>query len=302
MRSTRHRLAGATVVIALALACACAASARAADAQSPTATGPVPAKKVDLPPVKVGFVVAAALVQYPLMIGLPIVLGLRLRRRLSVPLWVWFVGMASFVGSQVVHLPLNALLDRPLAGAPLGVVAVTLGLSAGLCEELARYLAMRLLLRRQQAGWATAMLLGAGHGGVEAIIFGVLAALGMVSMLAVPLMGERAALPEVQAAVWSYWVNPWYLPVYAGVERVGAMMSHLGMSVLVMRAVTRKNLLWLAAAVGAHALMDGLLLPLKAARVDDLWLEVVVLVIGAALLSVALWMREPAPKAAGEPA
>ena len=297
----RRRSTGAVVALALGLGCAWTAIARAGDAPATAAVSP--AKKVDLPPVKVPMVVAAVLVQYPLMIVLPVVLGLWLRKRLRVPIWVWFAGMASFVGSQVIHLPLNFLLGfGPLKGAPLPATAVVLGLSAGLCEECARYLVMRLLQRRQQTGWAAAMLLGAGHGGVEAILFGDLAALALLSMLLLPLAGEKAALPEVQAAAWSYWTNAWYTPLYAGVERVGAMMAHLGMSVLVMRAVTRKNLFWLAAAIGAHALMDGLILSLKAARIGDLWLEGVVLVIGAALLAVALLLRERPPPAAGEPA
>ena len=112
------------------------------------------------------------------MLLLPIVLGVLLRRHYRV-YWILFVvGTLTFLGSQAVHLPLNSWLadfgllpESPqLDGAPLWRTALILGLSAGLCEELARAIGYAVVkwARRFEDG----VMLGLGHGGIEAMIFG----------------------------------------------------------------------------------------------------------------------------------
>lgn len=255
----------------------------------------------DLPIPDARFLAMAGLVQFPLMIGLPILLAWMVRRRLAVPLWVVGLGMAGFVGSQVVHLPLNfalGLLGREgaLTHAPMPVLTIVVGLSAGLCEELARYVAMRAMAHKQ-TGWNAAIAYGVGHGGVEALIFGLLALANTVAMTLLSQLGDVAQRPEVQAAAWTFWSNPWYTPAFAGWERVSAMMAHVGMSVLVMRSVTRRNVLYLVAAIGAHTLLDALILPLQAARIGTFWTELIVFAFGCALLGVALGLRDKPARA-----
>lgn len=252
----------------------------------------------DLPIPDVRFLLVAGLIQFPLMIGLPIALAWFARRRLGVPLWVVALGMAGFVGSQIVHLPLNyalGLLGREgwLSHAPLPILTIAVGLSAGLCEELARYGIMRAMAHKQN-GWPVAIAYGVGHGGGEALIFGLLALANTVAMALLSRLGELAQRPEVQAAAWSFWSTPWYTPAFAGWERLSAILAHLGMSVLVMRAVTRRNPLYLVAAIGAHTLLDALILPLRAAQVGVFWTELIVFVVGCVLAAVALGMREQA--------
>jgi uncharacterized membrane protein YhfC len=252
----------------------------------------------ELPTIRVSFVLTSVLVQWPLMIGMPIALGLWLRRRLGVPLGVWGLGMATFVVSQVVHIPLNmglGLLGRPgpLSAASWPVLAASLGLSAGLCEELARYAAMRLLLKAHTTRHA-AVMFGAGHGGIEALIFGVMVAANLLFMLLLPALGDLGARPEIQAAAWSYWLHGWTEPIYAGVERVAAVMSHIGLSVLVMRSIQRRNVLWLLAAIVLHSVLDGMLIPLQRTGIDVGWVELIVLGFGVVLLGATLVPRERA--------
>lgn len=255
--------------------------------------------ELDLPTLKTSFILASVLFQYPVMIIVPIILGLWLSRRLSIPRWVWGVGMATFVASQVVHIPLNFVLGigggiGPIAHAPLAVQAIAVGLTSGLCEEVARYIAMRWMVKKQ-SGWATSMVFGAGHGGVESILFGIGAAFGLLFMMFLPHLGDIAKEPSVQAGAWSYSIIPWYHSVYAGVERVGAVMAHIGLSVLVMRAVTRRNIFYLIVAILVHAGLNALILPLTAAGVDMIWLEAAGLVVGGALLATGLILREREP-------
>ncbi len=89
----------------------------------------------------------AYIVAILLTITLPLLFAIFLRRRFRVSWFLFAIGTVTFVGSQVVHLPLNALLSKwgvlpvgDLQGWPLAQAAVVLGLTAGLCEELARAL------------------------------------------------------------------------------------------------------------------------------------------------------------------
>ena len=80
-----------------------------------------------------------------LMILVPVLLAIGLRRRFRAPWLLWTAGGLAFFLSQVYHLPLNNWLgDLGLIGpiapdAPdLPRTAIVLGLSAGLCEGLMR--------------------------------------------------------------------------------------------------------------------------------------------------------------------
>src|SRR5665648_397773 len=113
---------------------------------------------------------------------IPLVFAVILRRRFRVSWFLFGVGSLTFIGSQVVHLPLNNLLTKlgilP-SSAPQGwaliSMAVVLGLTAGLCEELARALGYYLL--KSSRKFADGVMLGLGHGGIEAmILIGILTA------------------------------------------------------------------------------------------------------------------------------
>ena len=221
--------------------------------------GPPDASQVPLPLADVkpdcGLVAVAFLIQYPLMILFPLLLGWQFRQRLGAGWVIFGAGALTFIASQVVHLPLNWALGllgggRGVALWPLPWVALVAGLSAGLCETLARWAALRFWLRRTR-GWAEALQLGAGHGGIEAMVLGLLALLGMVSMLAATAAGQ--SLPETAF----YWQSPWYVFVLAGLERVFALTFHIAMSVLVMRAVQRRRVGYLVAGIAAHTAMDA---------------------------------------------
>lgn len=202
-----------------------------------------------------------------LMVALPLLLGLWLERRLGQPWKLYGAGAATFVASQVVHLPLNAglgeLSARGLLPAPpevwkLPAQAILLGLTAGLCEETARYVAYRWFLPRART-WPQAVMFGAGHGGIEAILLGLLAYVAFLQLgslrtsdlgiLGLPL--EQMSLLQAQLDV--YWSAPWYAALLGALERAFALCLHLTLAVLVLQAVQRRQPLWLAAAIAWHA-------------------------------------------------
>ncbi|MBI3242288.1 MAG: YhfC family intramembrane metalloprotease, partial [Chloroflexi bacterium] len=113
-----------------------------------------------------------------LMMALGVGLGLFLARRLNLRWGLFGVGAVTFVASQVVHIPLNYgltwlfanhVLPGPPAEWQLLFNVTVLGLTAGLCEETARYAVYRWWIRSART-WREALMFGAGHGGIEAIL------------------------------------------------------------------------------------------------------------------------------------
>jgi uncharacterized membrane protein YhfC len=203
-----------------------------------------------------------------LMMALPFLLAAFLARRLGTRWGLIWVGAVTFIGSQVVHIPLNALLGRlgiiqpAKSGWPLVLYAVVLGLLAGLCEELARYLVLRFWLKRDRS-WRSALMFGAGHGGAEAFILGLLAAVQTIALFVASnvdpaRLGVTAAqLPLLQQQLAAFWGAPVLYSLLGAFERMSALATHLFLAVLVMQVFTRKNILWLFAAIFWHALTDA---------------------------------------------
>lgn len=265
--------------------------------------------------------IAAYILNPLLMVALPIVLGLVLARRLGQPWRLFFIGAATFIASQVVHIPLNLLIDRlapgllqPQSGNPGGllVTAGVLGLSAGVCEEVARYLVYRFWIKDARH-WRQGLMFGAGHGGVEAIILGVIAGLGAVNVVVLSqtdlttLPGvtpdQLATVQEQMALALSY---PWWYPLLGTLERIFAILNHLAMALLVLQAFRRRNILWLLAAILWHAALDATAVYIIGSLGQEngaLWAELAVGLFALASVGVIWALREPwSPPPTGAPA
>ncbi len=206
-----------------------------------------------------------------LMVGMPVALGLFLRKRFAIG-WRFFgVGALTFVLSQVGHIPFNlgltalfqaGVLPAPPAAYKLAFNAVVLGLSAGVWEECFRYIAYRWMAKDARS-WAAGLMLGAGHGGIEAIIFGFLALYSLLQIVALSgIVDLSTVLPAaqvetVQSAIAEYWSNPWYMGVMGAVERVFAILFHLTASVMVLQVFLGRGRRWLLYAIIWHAVLDA---------------------------------------------
>ena len=244
-----------------------------------------------------------------LMLAMPFALGAFLARRLGTRWGLFWAGAVTFIASQVVHLPLNAavlpVFQRSIAaGLPAAwqrpATAIVLGLSAGLCEELARYLALRFWLKNDRT-WRRALMFGAGHGGIEAVIVGLFAAQFALNMFILrstdpAQLGVPAdRIPAVLAQVQAYWSAPWQLTVLGAVERAFTLCTHLGLTVLVLQAFTRRSPLWLLAAIGWHALADAGAL-IVAPVWGPLWTEAAIGVVALVSLGFVFALRQPEPE------
>ena len=249
------------------------------------------------------------------MIALPIALAVALRRRGRAPWWLFCVGIATFAASQAVHLPLNNWLgdlgvlaaSLPQEGAALARQALILGLTAGLSEELARAAGYWLLARRGNGRRPEeGVMLGLGHGGIEAMTFGaVLTAATVTSLWALQdvdleslgLAVEQLASVRQQMELFA--ASPWY--AFAPLlERAIALVVHVSLSLLVWAAFRRRNGFYVVLAILYHTLFNAAAVFL-AQHVDGIWLLegiVALLALPGALWIWYLWRRrggEPQP-------
>jgi uncharacterized membrane protein YhfC len=241
------------------------------------------------------------------MIALPLALGVYLTRRLRVSWRLFGVGAVTFVVSQVFHIPFNAWVLNPLVDrfglsmdipSQLAIIAVLFGLSAGVFEEVARYIFYRFWLKKNDDHtWRSAVVFGAGHGGGEAIILGVLALVTFVRLFVLRDVDLSTQVPPdqlelAQMQVELYWAQPWYAVLLGAVERAAAISFHISAAVLVLQVFRRINILWLFLAIGWHTLLDAV-----AVFGIQTWGVYVTeaLVVGMGILSIGIvfLLREP---------
>jgi ABC-2 type transport system permease protein len=250
-----------------------------------------------------------------LMIVTPVILAVLLRRRFSVPWFLFLVGAATFIGSQIVHIPLNEWLAdvdvlpalRSLAGFPLWRTALILGLTAGVCEELARVVGYALL--RRFCRFENGVMLGLGHGGIEAMVFGgVQVAMTVTSLLA--LRGVDLATLNLSAEQMTVLTRQMDLfnrsslwAVLPFVERCFAMVVHVALSLLVWRAFTQRKAWYVLLAIAYHAAFNAVTIYVVQQT------ESVAFIYGVMLLTLApgaiwlwwIWRKEAMPRLAAAP-
>jgi len=207
--------------------------------------------------------------------ALPIVLYRRLRRPLALNARDAIAGIAVFaLFAMVIERALNgyvlrqnettaAWLSNPVAFVIYGALA------AGVCEEVGRFIAMRLMWRRTlaagaaaEAGDGRALGYGIGHGGAEAWIVGALVQIQWIVFAVVENRGQLDTyLDNVPAdsLMRIHLILASLSPQMAGIfvlERVAALVFQIGLSVLMWRGVRAGWRAILPLAIIAHALVD----------------------------------------------
>ncbi|MEI4831594.1 YhfC family glutamic-type intramembrane protease [Bacillus sp. FJAT-53711] len=189
------------------------------------------------------------------------------------------LGGLAFVVSQVlIRVPiLKYLGEHSTAYSMFSAMqpvlfAIVIGLTAGIFEELARFIAMRFFMK--QRDWQSGFLFGAGHGGIEAVLF--------LGSSAVFLLFSPTAIANSD----TYFIG--------GIERFFAMLLHIGLSIIVLQGVVRKRFLYVVLAIMIHGIVDALvgILPLYVPKESSLLIvEVTLAVIAVAVFNYSLWIK-----------
>ena len=197
------------------------------------------------------------------MILLPIMAWIFFTRKFALSWKLVLAGSLTFIASQIPHIPLVFALNPFLAKNSVLVQAMILGLLAGIFEETARYILFKFILRNSRT-WKEGVLVGLGHGGTEALIFGILAAAGFFTMVAYRSI-DLSTVPSIPAdqlelakqQVAAYWSAPSYMAIIGFMERIFAVCLHVGLSVMVLYALANQKPIWFWLALLWHALVDA---------------------------------------------
>ena len=221
--------------------------------------------------LKLAACVVTLLISLVLPLALPIVLS-RVYRGEGV--WkAWLVGAVGFLVPQMlIRLPVLTYLGTQagfvnFAQSHLLVYALGLAFTAGLFELLGRFFGARVL--RKELTFRKAVIMGLGHGGIEAII---LVGLSYVSNIAFLVSMMNGALEQQLAAMASAGTDGSQLAamrqimvetgagmfLLAGFERLLAMVCHTCMTTVVCYGVARgKAGKMCLLCLGIHFLMDS---------------------------------------------
>lgn len=217
------------------------------------------------------FVVAAFGIVVLLEFAIPLGLGWWIARRFGVSWTIFGYGALFFVLVQVFHTPLVLVTQGPLTlylleilqdpTLVLAVLAVYLGLLAGLFEETGRYLVFRYLFPRRGISLVreNGLMFGAGWGGIESMIVGGLVFTTLLSYIALT-SGEMAFLPAdpaVQQQVAALLaLTP--LDILPGLfERIMTITLHIAWTMMVLASIVLARPALLVLAILWHAAVDA---------------------------------------------
>jgi uncharacterized membrane protein YhfC len=253
-----------------------------------------------------------------LIIAMPILLGIYLTEKFHLGWKIWLIGACIFILSQIFHIPFNIYVLNPLLAkiqsAVQGpseqlIVAALLGLSAGVFEETARYAMYRWWIKDVRT-WRNGILAGAGHGGIEAILLGILVMLAYVKLMAyrnLDLSKLNLTLDQLAIArqqIQNYWNAPWYASLLSAVERAFSIPFHIAASAIVLQVFTRhpghQQLRWLGLAIFYHASMDASIVFI-AGHWGVYAAEAVLGVMAVLDIFIIFFLRQPEPELAPSP-
>ncbi len=244
----------------------------------------------------------------------PLVLGVIVRKKLAVGWkYFWFGALVFLVFQLVTRVPIVIVLqDTVLAHLLRTSTAFTwtwlviLAVTAGLFEEVGRYIGYRLFMHREPKIWSKAIMFGLGHGGLESMVLVggqlVLTLINIVVLSALNLntlpAAQRSVIIQQFAAINA---QPVWLPLLAAWERLWTIPLHVALAVIVLQVFRRQHMIWLFLAILFHALVDFLAIAIPQVFGNStgitLLVEGVVCVCGLISLWIIWRLREPVEQA-----
>lgn len=180
------------------------------------------------------------------------------------------IGALVFIVFQfLTRIPLLAYLStqewfKTLSATSLLFSAVLIGgLSAGIFEEVGRFIGFRYLLKKELS-WKNGIAFGIGHGGIEAIglvgltyvnniVISVLINTGVFDATIAQQIGiETAEMIKAQLTG-----TPSYMFLLAGIERVLTIIIHIALSLTVLYGILIKKPIYLLLAIILHTVLNA---------------------------------------------
>jgi uncharacterized membrane protein YhfC len=215
--------------------------------------------------------------------GIPIAGVLILSKKVGKALKPFLKGMVAFTVSQLIlRIPIISIVLPnftwyQLLQLNLYPYGIFLGMTAGIFEETARLIFMKLFLKnRTRLGDGLAF--GLGHGGIEAMV------LVGVNCIATMIMYPMGYFDLSDTGCMTLLVG--------GFERIFAIAFHVGASLIVLYGIrTNRILRFTALAILLHAYIDSsvVILP-KAFGVGIYNLEIYIMIVSSLVLIYGCWL------------
>jgi uncharacterized membrane protein YhfC len=203
---------------------------------------------------------------------LPVALAIYLYKRFQISLRALLVGaLVFFVFQMTLRLPFLSWLAQMewYKNWVLGqswvhqlYLSIFLGVSAGVFEEIGRFLGYKYLLRNELE-WKNGLAFGTGHGGIESILLVGMTMINNIMLSQLINAGKfesqiGSKLPAgVAQNIKETLINtPSWLFLMGGLERILAIIIQIGFSLLVLKGVMTKRYRYLIYAVLLHAVVD----------------------------------------------
>lgn len=208
--------------------------------------------------------IGSMIVQLVISVLIPIIALVYFRKKYRISFKIVGVGIVFFLGfSQILEKTLHVfVLGNPAATELFKnpfIYAIYGGLTAGIFEELARFIAFFFLLKKYQE-YKDGLAYGIGHGGIESLLIG--ATVGVQSLVfafsinngTFSKMIEKA--PQLSAVQDALVHTPPYFYLFGAVERLVAFIMQIALTMLVLYAVKHKKYIFIGLAVFLHAFID----------------------------------------------
>lgn len=199
----------------------------------------------------------------------PVVLAVYMYKKERISLKAILIGALVFIVFQfLTRIPLIGFLGtqpwfQNLMGNLFFSAVLVGGLTAGLFEEIGRYLGFRFILKKELA-WKNGIAYGIGHGGIEAIglvgssyinniVMSIMINAGTFDSVIVPQIGAETA-----AILKSQLINtPSFFFLAGGLERLFAIIIQIALSLVVLYAVMNRKFIFVVYAVLLHTLVNA---------------------------------------------
>ncbi|WP_141557891.1 YhfC family intramembrane metalloprotease [Bacillus cereus] len=209
-------------------------------------------------------VIASITIQLVLSVLVPIIALVYFRKKYHINWKVVGVGVLIFIGfTQILETPFHLFMRGNPAIAPFlenpFIFAIYGGLTAGIFEELGRFVAFYYLLKKYQE-YKDGFAYGLGHGGIESILIGGFSALQALIFANSINNGSFAQMvekmPELGRLQDMLIQQPAYLYLLGSLERIMALVLQIAFTMLVLYAVKQEKYIFLVYAILFHAFVD----------------------------------------------
>lgn len=203
-----------------------------------------------------------------IIILFPVSLGIYLYKKENITWKPFLIGaLVFFIFQFMTRLPIISILNTQIWFQNMinnfifGVVIVG-GISAGLFEEIGRYLGFKYLLKNKLC-WKNGVAMGIGHGGMEAIglvgltyinniIMSIMINTGAFDRVVAPNLSEQTA----ELIKYQFIDTSSHLFLAAGIERIFSIIIQIALSLVILYGVANKIIIFLLYGIILHTFVN----------------------------------------------